>query len=100
MFGTRFREDAGAVGESNLVRQKMIEEIFTIVPRVTRAGHVQPAKAFGFEDVFSAGLAENDCGTGKLRVAAVLRQDVGTGIGDDELVALGLGLQQIEFRFR
>jgi hypothetical protein len=60
---------------------------------------MQPAKVFRLENVFSAGLAENDRGTGKLRIAGILRQHMGTGGSNNEFVALGFGLQQIEFWF-
>jgi hypothetical protein len=61
---------------------------------------MQPAKVFGFENVFCAGLAENDRCAGQFWVTGILCQDMGTSRSDDELVALGLGLQQIEFWLR
>jgi hypothetical protein len=61
---------------------------------------MQPAKIFGFENVLSAGLTENDRCAGQIRVAGILCQDMRTGRSNDELVPLALVLQQIEFWFR
>jgi len=78
----------------------MIEQVFAVVARVSSAGHMQPAKVIRAQDILRTGLAENDPGGGQLGISRILRQDMRTRIGNDELVVLGFRPQQLEFRFR